>query len=277
MRRAAITAGLGLVLSTFMILPATGQTRGEHDQIDREAAETTAEPVADAKPRPVPEKEELRLTCHGRTNDEGSALVGCEWSPTKRDAAAAYVLVRSNGDQRETIWRSNNLSITHAVDSTVRPGVVYAYSILVLNSSGSTIGQGGPVRAGVETPSPGPEVLHLSCNSTDERNVVGCAWRPAASSRAGGYQLWRIIDQDHRVLVWRGGLDSTRARDRVPADASVAVYAVLAVDANGEVVGQSRPETVRLGGPAADRPKDREDKAPWVHRWHYLTHGNTYR
>ncbi len=102
------------------------------------------------------------------------------------------------------------------------------------------------------------EALHMKCAQLEPGvAAVECAWRPATHPRAVGYQLWRIIDRGHRELVWRGGLDATSNVSRVPADASVARYAVLAVNENGRIVGRSRVQTVTLRLPDIDnRPVD---------------------
>ncbi len=115
------------------------------------------------------------------------------------------------------------------------------------------------------TPLPDPraeernvEALTLACKQRADLNVVGCEWRPATSERAAGYQLWRLVDRGHREMVWRGGLDQTNAADRVPEDAAVARYVVLAVDSNGKIVGRSRVAVVKLAsGPTDVRPTDR--------------------
>lgn len=102
------------------------------------------------------------------------------------------------------------------------------------------------------------EVLTMTCRNWGgtDGNAAGCAWRPASHPDAVGYQLWRIVDGSERELVWRGRLDETRHIDRVPEDASYAVYAVLAVDADGDIVGQARPDVVRFASSEGrtDRP-----------------------
>lgn len=97
------------------------------------------------------------------------------------------------------------------------------------------------------------EVLLLSCGRTDRsiddaRAHVGCEWRASTSRHAAGYQLWRIVDRGDRELVARFGLDIVGARDVLPAGAEVVRYAVLAVNENGRVVGQSRVQRIELGG-----------------------------
>ncbi len=97
---------------------------------------------------------------------------------------------------------------------------------------------------------PKKEVLRMACETADGeeegRTHVGCRWRAATSDQAAGYQLWRIVDRGERALVARGGLDMLGARDVVPADAKVVRYAVLALNEDGRVVGQSRVQRIDL-------------------------------
>lgn len=107
------------------------------------------------------------------------------------------------------------------------------------------------------------EVLQLSCKTADGddegRTHVGCRWRAATSDQAAGYQLWRIVDRGERMLVARGGLDMLGARDVVPAGATVVRYAVLALNEDGRVVGQSRVQKLELGD---DGGPTRTDRTP---------------
>ncbi len=93
------------------------------------------------------------------------------------------------------------------------------------------------------------EVLTLACAERDSdmaEHVIGCEWRPSTRDDAAGYQLWRIVDHNGRELVWRGGLDTTMARDSVSGRARSSLYVVLALDSGGDIVGQSRPSVIRF-------------------------------
>ena len=103
---------------------------------------------------------------------------------------------------------------------------------------------------------PAIELLHMKCRQVEPGvAAVECAWRKAGYSPAVGYQLWRVIDRGERELVWRGGLDTTSHVSRVPKDATVARYALLAVTKQGHIVGRSRVQTIRLRL-ETDRPTD---------------------
>lgn len=98
-----------------------------------------------------------------------------------------------------------------------------------------------------ERPDADVEILRLECRpATQFDNAVGCAWGDVMADDAVGYQLWRIVDRGERELVWRGGLNTTTQLDRVPGDAQVIRYAILAVDDAGDIVARSRAERVVL-------------------------------
>ncbi len=135
-----------------------------------------------------------------------------------------------------------------------------------MDAHGKTIGQGGPVTAGVRAPDTDIEVLKLECAAADEAFAARCHWRASTSGNAVGYQLWRIVNRGERELVHRGGLDQTSVADRLPRNTMLVRYAVLAVDADGEIVGQSRPFVLRFdsspGGPTIDREIDSSPARP---------------
>ncbi len=106
-----------------------------------------------------------------------------------------------------------------------------------------------PVRP-TPTVRPERETLAMKCAGRIVQSDAGrskaatCAWRPTTNRAARGYQLWRIIDGGGRELAWSGGLESLEAATRVPLDAGEVTFVVLAVDADGAVLGRSRPQTV---------------------------------
>lgn len=276
MRRAVLTAGLGLTISGLMVIPAGALAQQRPDAptpivVDDGSKPIPTDPVpvkpvptdpvpidpVPIDPRPVdpqPEREHLRLSCSGRLSADESPLIGCEWSPTHRRDAAGYVVTRTNGDVREVILTTRDLSKTSVVDSAIRFDVRYRYVVQVLNAEGRTIGSSGVAHAGVVSPDTDLEVLNLHCRQGAAGGVhdgrrgrqVGCEWRAAEHPDAVAYQLWRIVDRDERELVWRGGLDTTAARDHVGSDASRVLYVVLGLDAEGGIVGRSRPSEVWL-------------------------------
>lgn len=97
----------------------------------------------------------------------------------------------------------------------------------------------------------GCEALHAGDGPVDgedhlRAHGVACRWSSTSIETATGYQLWRVLGEGAREIVWRGGLDVTSHAERVPADAHVATYAVVAVNEAGETVARSRAVHVRL-------------------------------
>ncbi|MCP5027247.1 MAG: hypothetical protein GY929_13285 [Actinomycetia bacterium] len=285
MRRSVLSAGLGLTLTGLLAVPAlaapaadsgsdsawasadSGSLAGRsHDRlvvVPRRPEDPSDRRPVDGRPdRPHDALEELRMACHGRTNDEGRAAVGCQWSPTELERAAGYRLERADGDAREVIFRTDDVTQTTFVDSEIRPGQRYRYRVIVVNADGRTIGVGGPVTAGVEADRD-MERLHLVCEAGEDGSVVGCKWEPARSHDVAGYQLWRAVDRDGRQLVYRGGPEITSYVDDDLRGAKVVHYAVVAVDADGEMIGRSGAVTIRFidepgTGPIVDvKPVDR--------------------
>ena len=68
----------------------------------------------------------------------------------------------------------------------------------------------------------------------------------SATDKATHYELWRVVNRGHRELVGEYRPHVFAARDDVPEDAAVVKYAVLAFDADGEIVGRSRPTAIRF-------------------------------
>lgn len=175
--------------------------------------------------------------------------------------------MRTNGDTRSTVFTTRDLNQTSAVDTQIRLNVAYTYVVLVVDANGETIGSGGPVDAGVRSPDADIDVITFECTSATDVLGARCDWRPTNADDAVGYQLWRIVNRGERQQVWRGGLDQISARDILPDGTLVARYAVLAVDAGGNVVAQSRPVTLYF--------RDGEQGRPAVSK--RSTHVLTYR
>ena len=98
----------------------------------------------------------------------------------------------------------------------------------------------------IELPTP-ITPLSLGCEggeSDANGHVAACRWSTTEDARA--YQLWRIVDRGDRELVGTFDNLTSIARDDVPNDAVLVRYAVIALDGDGEIVGQSRVQRVRF-------------------------------
>ena len=170
------------------------------------------------------------------------------------------VLERNDGSGFESIWRTANVERHRYVDTDVQAGQRYRYRVRVFDANKHLVaasrsnGAGVPVppiavleigcEAGVIHPTP-TDVADRDAAITDalpRHKVVECKWTGTENVRA--YQLWRLVNRGHRELVGNYDNETFNAKDR-PGDAALIVkYAVLALDADGEIIGRSRPTTV---------------------------------
>jgi hypothetical protein len=114
-----------------------------------------------------------------------------------------------------------------------------------------------PERPQAGEPRPDVQVLELKCapQRTDAGPGAACGWTRSESRSFAGYELWRAGPGDEpRTVVFRTrDRGVTRFLD-APLRLGTYHYKVLAKDAEGRVVGQSRVVEVQLG----DRPVDVE-------------------
>lgn len=215
--------------------------------------------IAEPEPIPLPTPIELlRLRCRGVLDRDGMPGVLCKWTRPTVDSARILVLERNSGDGFEPIWRTENLQRRRYFDEKVDPGQRYRYRVRVYDSRGHLVAASRANGAGV--PLPDFEIMKLHCVGDivptprldvvtdlahEGQKIATCQWSEVdADVRA--HQLWRIVNRSHRELVGTYDATTFSARDRLPADAHVVRYAVLALDHEGEIVGRSRVATVRF-------------------------------
>lgn len=245
------------LLATTAFAPAAAAVATDTTDRQRDAAELDR-----VQPEPP------RIRCHGALAFNGTPRVRCRWTEAEHSAAAGYRIVRAHGDVREVVHETRDLSATRFVDRKVRFDTRYRYRVLVVNEHGRSIQASRWNGAGIAKPD--VERLHLACKATDilpdiARAVVEateddavqpepapkpvtCEWEPAESEAAVKYELWRLLRGRHREHVATVGLDRLSHTDQVPADAAKVLYAVLAVDDEGHIVGRSN--VARVGWPA---------------------------
>lgn len=232
MRRVLLTIALVVATTATVLAPAAAAETGV-------VADRTTDRATDPP----------RLRCRGRINDAGEPVVRCRWRATQHPAAAGYKLIRRSAmEDRQVVFRAG-LDAQRFVDTEVEFNTRYAYKLVVVNKHGRKLQTSRWNRAYVL--SPDVERLAMACGVTDAaEKLVKCAWRPATSEKAVGYQLWRLVrGAEHRELVAEVGLDTLSVVDDLPDDATAAVYAVLAVDEAGEMVGRSPVQRVRFAVP----------------------------
>lgn len=98
--------------------------------------------------------------------------------------------------------------------------------------------------------------IKLRCGGriADTGPVAACQWR-TASTEIVTVQLWRLqlrIDDAERVLVTEVGADVHMATDGAVTAPGAYLYAVLGLDAEGDIVARSRVERVRFRDPSIE-------------------------
>lgn len=217
---------------------------------------------------PMPEAPGVvALHCAARTTDAASA-VGCEW--------------RSDTDVRS--WQLWNLQVrpTHGnrnlvaevgadsdrfVDRNVDAPARYLYAVLGLDGDGEIIARSRVQVVDVAAPqidpvpvNPVPIESACAIGRADDGALVGCEWRPVArEAGAAGYVVWRQTNGGEREAMVRLGLDVTAWRDLEVAPGNRYGYTIVAVNADGDVVGQSRVAVVGI----PERPEPPTDVRPF--------------
>lgn len=242
MRRKLLIIALVLASLATVLSPTAAGAIGETDQSsDRIAVD-----------RPI-------LRCRGNVTDDGAPTVRCRWRTTEHPDAAGYKIIRRGGmEGRTVVFRTRDLDINRFVDRSVEFKTRYWYRVVVVDSNGERLQSSRWNRAWVADRD--LERLHMKCAAnaaTDPAEsdiaadkTVTCTWESATSEKATQYELWRYVrGADHRELVATTGLDRTTVTDSVPADAKAVVYAVLALDDDGHIVGRSALKRVRFPSP----------------------------
>ncbi len=194
--------------------------------------------------------EQLELACDGVDGDRGTGIF-CEWSESQHPRFAGYRLIRSNGDVRETVLETREVSTTRFLDEKVRRGVRYTYGIQAVDANGNVIGKGGPSTAGLR-PIPDEE-LRFDCTLTSDgdHRGVACTWEEATHPDARGYVLYRSVDNGAREELFRTGIDGpNRSFDRDVSAGHRYRYAVVLLDRAGEAIGGGGPVTIAIPRPA---------------------------
>lgn len=202
--------------------------------------------------------EQLRLACDAVDTDR-HAGISCEWSQSEHPRFAGYVLIRSNGDERTTVFETREVAATRFLDEEVRRGVRYTYAVQVVDAHGNVIGAGGPSTAGL--PPIADKTLRFDCalTSDGDQRGVGCKWSEATHPDARGYVLYRSVDHGAREELFRTGVDGTRRFfDTNIASGHLYTYAVVLLNGSGEAIGGGGP--VRVAVPPTPTPKPVDPK-----------------
>ena len=217
------------------------------------ASAVDAEPRGDAEAKVDevrPDRPKIR--CRGAIGLGGAPKVRCRWRVSEHPDAAGYKVVRVHGDDRSVVFETDDVDVRRFTDKDVEFSTRYRYRLIVVDENGDKLQRSRWDRAIVRKPD--TERLKMACGVADavtetadaEPHSILCEWRPAQGDSAVEYQLWRRIRGQHRELVTTVGLDTLSHLDTVPADTTKVVYAVLALDADGEIVGRSGLSKIRF-------------------------------
>jgi hypothetical protein len=208
----------------------------------------------------------VRLECAVRAAEDvatAAPVVHCRWSEPRVPPASAVRLWRlvdpGSGAARHLVYRSDDLTVQEFTDDAVRRGHVYQYAVQLLDASGRIVGRSRVEVVRIPAAPPGLEVIELGCELAVGAESVRCRWTAPTAPGAETSALWRSVDGHGREVVASFPADGQTAyRDPVPPGASRLVYALIVTDADGRIVGRSRPETIAIppARPTETRPPE---------------------
>jgi len=104
---------------------------------------------------------------------------------------------------------------------------------------------------GLEFPGDTPAIVKLNCQgyAKEGAGIVGCGWRAGPHTAVASWQLWNLQTRPEpgsRNLVAELGADVRSYRDSNVVVPAGYVYAILGLDADGDIVVSSRPSRVVL-------------------------------
>lgn len=237
MRRSRLATLLGTVLlATFLVVTPTVAAT------EPVAGPTAATPVAEPLPA-------IRLGCAlviPVPRDVRPAIV-CRWAAPVGVDVRAYRLWRSvDGGARELIARVPAGDPLRHADRAIARGHAYTYRVVGIGADGSRVALSNLETIRIGRPA---EALRFRCAFViaDEARGVGCRWSEATRPAAERYVLLRSVDGGPREKIYRTGLDGRRAFLDTDIKAGQHIrYAVVALAADGRVVGLGGPVRVRI-------------------------------
>jgi hypothetical protein len=180
------------------------------------------------------------------------AAVVCRWSALDNADVAMYRLWRmEDAKPRELIARVAPTAPLRFADREIRWGHTYTYRVVAVNAEGTRLGISNlvVVRVGRHA-----EELRFNCAFVvdADRRGVACRWGESTRPAAVRYVLYRSVDGGPREKIYRVGLNGRRSFfDTDVAAGQTIRYAVVALAADGRVVGIGGPDTVVIPALAA--------------------------
>jgi hypothetical protein len=236
MRRSRLTALLGGALMAAVLVPSVA----------------LAAPAPTAVTTPA-----IDLTC--RLNlavmTEAKPHVVCTWNALAGGDVGVYRVWRSvDARPRVLVGRVTPDQALRFVDRSITGGHAYHYRVVAVGKDGArlAISDRATVRYGRA-----PEALRFNCAYVIDGAVSGarCNWAASTRPAAVRYVLFRSVDMAAREVVYRTPLNGRRAFLDTDVAAGQSIrYAVVALAADGRIVGIGGPDTVVIPGAPATTP-----------------------
>ena len=170
----------------------------------------------------------------------------CRWTAFAGNVKAYRVWRRVDMGPRQLIAVvTPDQPLRHA-DRNLRPTHLYSYRVVAIGQDGKALGESRLVSIRLGRT---PEVLNFNCAFIIDGDIQGATCHWGASTRPGAvrYVLFRSVDGGARQPIYRTGLNGRRSfLDRDVKAGETVRYAVVAVAADGRIVGIGGPDTVKI-------------------------------
>jgi hypothetical protein len=170
----------------------------------------------------------------------------CRWTAVAGDVKAYRVWRRVDMGPRQLIATvAPDKPLRHA-DWNIRPTHLYSYRVVAIGQDGTALGSSALVSVRLGR---APEVLRFDCAFLIDGATrgVACHWGPSTRAAAVRYVLFRSVDSGPRQAIYRVGLNGRRSfLDRDVKAGQTVRYAVVALAADGRIVGIGGPDAVKI-------------------------------
>jgi hypothetical protein len=173
--------------------------------------------------------------------------VVCRWAPPAAVTIRAYRVWRAvDAGPRRLLATIPSGAAHRYADFAIRSGHAYHYFVAGIGQDGSRVAKSPVVTVRVGRPA---EFLRFNCLIIIDgahRGVL-CRWSDALRPAARRYVLWRSVDGAAREAIYRTSEDGRRSFFDTDVKPGQHIrYAVVALDANGHVVGFGGPDRVLI-------------------------------
>ena len=228
MRRTRLARLVGAaILAALLVLPASG--------------------IATATTPPLPE---IKLGCALVVPNPLQPIypnraIVCRWeAPTGVDIRTFRLWRSVDAGDRHLLAAIPSDKPHRFADFRIRTGHAYHYFVAGIGTDGKRVAKSAVVTVRVARPA---EILRFNCVLLidNDKRGVSCHWSDAVRDAAARYVLWRSVDGGPRQAIYRVHEDGRRVFLDTDVKPGQSIrYAVLALNANGRVVGYGGPDRV---------------------------------